>query len=109
MTAPWWRNKPGQSLAAKATAFWPTPRPAPRPTPLARLAMRRLESAAMRTVTLSLPDGLKAHVDARVKARGYSSASEYMRELVRRDEEQAAEERFVAGIDSARAEKRRAP
>ena len=35
---------------------------------------------------------------ARVKTRGYSSTSEYMRELVRRDEERAAEERFVALI-----------
>lgn len=56
----------------------------------------------MRTVTMniSLPGELKAFVDARVKARGYSSVSEYMRELVRRDEERAAEERFVALIDA---------
>ena len=55
-------------------------------------------------MNISLTDELKAFVDARVKARGYSSTSEYMRELVRRDEERAAEERFVAliqeGIDS---------
>lgn len=50
-------------------------------------------------MNISLPDELKAFVDARVKARGYSSVSEYMRELVRRDEERAAEERFVALID----------
>lgn len=55
-------------------------------------------------MNISLTDELKAFVDARVKARGYSSTSEYMRELVRRDEERAAEERFVAliqeGLDS---------
>ena len=55
-------------------------------------------------MNISLTDELKAFVDARVKARGYSSTSEYMRDLVRRDEERAAEERFVAliqeGIDS---------
>ncbi|MBS0402839.1 type II toxin-antitoxin system ParD family antitoxin [Ottowia pentelensis] len=56
------------------------------------------------TMNISLTDDLKAFVDARIKARGYSSASEYVRDLVRRDEERAAEERFVAliqeGIDS---------
>ena len=55
-------------------------------------------------MNISLSDELKAFVDARVKARGYSSTSEYMRELVRRDEERASEERFVAliqeGLDS---------
>jgi putative addiction module CopG family antidote len=56
------------------------------------------------TMNISLTDDLKAFVDARIKARGYSSASEYVRDLVRRDEERAAEERFVAliheGLDS---------
>ena len=55
-------------------------------------------------MNISLTDDLKAFVDARIKARGYSSTSEYMRDLVRRDEERAAEERFQAliqeGIDS---------
>jgi antitoxin ParD1/3/4 len=50
------------------------------------------------TMNISLTEELKAFVDARVKARGYSSTSEYMRELVRRDAERAAEERFVALI-----------
>lgn len=45
-------------------------------------------------MNISLTDDLKAFVDSRIKARGYSSASEYMRDLVRRDEERAAEERF---------------
>lgn len=49
-------------------------------------------------MNISLTDELKAFVDARVQARGYSSTSEYMRDLVRRDEERAAEERFVALI-----------
>ena len=56
------------------------------------------------TMNISLTDGLKAFVDARVKSRGYSSSSEYMRDLVRRDEERAGEERFKAliqaGLDS---------
>ena len=55
-------------------------------------------------MNISLSDDLKAFVDGRIKARGYSSASEYMRDLVRRDEERAKEERFKAliqqGVDS---------
>jgi len=50
------------------------------------------------TMNISLTDDLKAFVDSRIKARGYSSTSEYMRDLVRRDEERAKEERFKALI-----------
>ena len=49
-------------------------------------------------MNFSLTDGLKSFVDGRIKARGYSSASEYMRDLVRRDEECASEEQFKALI-----------
>jgi len=56
------------------------------------------------TMNISLTDDLKAFVDSRIKARGYSSTSEYMRDLVRRDEERAKEERFKRliqeGLDS---------
>ena len=56
------------------------------------------------TMNISLTDDLKAFVDLRVKSRGYSSSSEYMRDLLRRDEERAKEERFKAliqaGLDS---------
>ena len=55
-------------------------------------------------MNISLTDDLKSFVDNRVKARGYSSTSEYMRDLVRRDEERAKEERFKTliqeGLDS---------
>ncbi len=46
------------------------------------------------TMNISLTEDLKSFVDSRIKARGYSSGSEYMRDLVRRDEELAKEERF---------------
>lgn len=36
-------------------------------------------------MNISLPDELKAFVDARIKADGYGTSSEYMRELIRRD------------------------
>ena len=46
------------------------------------------------TMNISLTDDLKAFVDARVKSRGYSSSSEYVRDLLRRDEEKLKEEHF---------------
>jgi antitoxin ParD1/3/4 len=51
------------------------------------------------TMNISLTEDLKAFVDSRIKARGYSSTSEYMRDLVRRDEERAQEEQFKALIE----------
>ena len=56
----------------------------------------------MTTVTMNIPltEDLKAFVEARIKARGYSSTSEYMlRDLLRRDEERAKEDRFKALIE----------
>ncbi len=56
------------------------------------------------TMNISMPETLRDHVEAQVKARGYTSASEYVRELVRRDDERRAEDRLRAkiqdGIDS---------
>lgn len=51
------------------------------------------------TMNISLTEDLKAFVDERVKARSYSSYSEYVRDLVRRDEERAQEERLKALIE----------
>jgi antitoxin ParD1/3/4 len=42
---------------------------------------------AMRTMNISLPHALKAFVDAQVGERGYGTSSEYVRELIRRDQE----------------------
>ena len=42
------------------------------------------------TMNISLSDELKSFVDERVKSRGYSTHSEYVRDLVRRDEQEAA-------------------
>jgi antitoxin ParD1/3/4 len=57
------------------------------------------------TMNISLPDSMKAFVDERVKARGYGSHSEYLRDLVRKDELEAAKDRLRAlvaeGLDSA--------
>jgi len=46
------------------------------------------------TMNISLPQKLKSFVDARVKARGYGSHSEYLRDLVRKDEIEAAKDKM---------------
>jgi antitoxin ParD1/3/4 len=50
------------------------------------------------TMNISLTGNLKSFVEVRVAEQGYSSASEYVRDLIRRDEEKAAEGRFEALI-----------
>jgi len=47
-----------------------------RPSPYAR---------SMATLTIFLPESLKSFVDAQVSEGGYSSGSEYVRELIRQD------------------------
>ncbi|MFV0678479.1 type II toxin-antitoxin system ParD family antitoxin [Variovorax sp. tm] len=55
----------------------------------------------MSTMNISLPDEMKAFVDAQVADRRYGNASEYMRDLIRRD---LAREQFraviLAGLES---------
>jgi antitoxin ParD1/3/4 len=46
----------------------------------------------MNSMNISLPDPLKAFVEGQVKAGGYSSVSEYIRELIRRAQKECAEE-----------------
>ena len=41
----------------------------------------------MATMNISLPDSLRDFVDEQVAARGYSTSSEYMRELIRKDQD----------------------
>ncbi|MFN8668818.1 MAG: type II toxin-antitoxin system ParD family antitoxin [Gemmatimonadaceae bacterium] len=41
----------------------------------------------MQTMNVSLPESLKAFVDEQVSQGGYSSASEYVRELLRADQQ----------------------
>jgi antitoxin ParD1/3/4 len=44
----------------------------------------------METMNIAVPDGLKAFVQTRVAEGGYSSVSEYVRELIRADQKQQA-------------------
>ena len=46
----------------------------------------------MQTMNISLPDPMKEYVEERVSAGAYSSASEYVRELVRADQKRHAKE-----------------
>ncbi|MDP4567988.1 type II toxin-antitoxin system ParD family antitoxin [Pseudomonas sp. LPH60] len=41
----------------------------------------------MSTMNISLPDALKSFVDDQVSQRGYSTSSEYVRELIRKDQD----------------------
>ena len=41
----------------------------------------------MSTMNISLPEAMKTFVDEQVSERGYSTSSEYVRELIRRDQD----------------------
>lgn len=41
----------------------------------------------MSTMNISLPDSLKSFVDEQVASRGYGTSSEYVRELIRKDQD----------------------
>jgi antitoxin ParD1/3/4 len=41
----------------------------------------------MGTMNISLPDALKSFVDEQVATRGYGTSSEYVRELIRKDQD----------------------
>jgi antitoxin ParD1/3/4 len=41
----------------------------------------------MSTMNISLPDALKSFVDEQVSGRGFGTSSEYVRELIRKDQE----------------------
>ena len=52
-------------------------------------------------MNISLPDSLKAFVDEQVSQRGFSTSSEYMRELIRKDQERTnLRDMLLAGANS---------
>ncbi len=56
----------------------------------------------MSTMNISLPDSLKSFVDEQVAHCGYGSSSEYMRELIRMDQDrQRLRALLLAGAESA--------
>jgi len=58
----------------------------------------------METMNIAIPPSLKEFVQARVAKNGYSSVSEYVRELIRADQKHIAkallEEEILKGIHS---------
>lgn len=53
-------------------------------------------------MNISLPENLKAFVDEQVSQRGYGTSSEYVRELIRKDQErQQLRALLLAGAASA--------
>lgn len=56
----------------------------------------------MSTMNISLPDTLKSFVDEQVSQRGYGTSSEYVRELIRKDQDQQQLRRLLlAGAASS--------
>ena len=62
----------------------------------------------MESMNISLPEPLKQFVDGQISTGRYSSASEYVRELIRADEKRKAEEQLEAmlleGLNSPESE-----
>ena len=60
----------------------------------------------MTTMNISLPDNLKGFVDNQVQTGGYSTSSEYIRELIREDQKKKLEQKLslllVEGMQSGR-------
>lgn len=53
-------------------------------------------------MNVSLPDAMKAFVDEQVRLRGYGTSSEYVRELIRKDQDrQRLRALLIAGAASA--------
>ena len=62
----------------------------------------------MTTMNISLPDEMKAFVEAQMAAEGYASASEYLRNLIhdaqKRLARQALDAKLVEGLESPASE-----
>lgn len=58
----------------------------------------------MGTLNISLPESMREFVDRKIADGGYSTASEYIRQLIRDDQERTARQRLEAalleGLDS---------
>ena len=58
------------------------------------------------TMSFALPESMRDYIDARVRDGNYGNTSEYLRELIRRDQEQQAAARLrgliTEGLESGR-------
>ena len=46
------------------------------------------------TMSFALPESLRDYIDARVRSGGYGNTSEYLRDLIRRDQQEQAARRL---------------
>ena len=62
----------------------------------------------MTTMNISLPDEMKAFIEAQMAQEGYASASEYLRTLIREEQrrraKQALEAKLLEGLQSPASE-----
>lgn len=65
-----------------------------------------MNTNAMETMNVALPRPMKAFVQSQVAQRGYSSASEYIRDLIRADQDErvwtALEAEILKGLQSGK-------
>lgn len=58
----------------------------------------------MTSINISLPETMREYVDRQVESGGYSTASEFIRQLIRNDQKRQADQRLQAalleGLDS---------
>jgi antitoxin ParD1/3/4 len=60
----------------------------------------------MTTMNISLPEALKAFVDEQVAGRGYGTSSEYVRDLIRKEQDrQRLRELLLEGAESGPGQK----
>jgi len=55
---------------------------------------RQTGSVSRYTMSFALPESMREYIDARVRDGSYGNTSEYLRELIRRDQEQQATARL---------------
>jgi antitoxin ParD1/3/4 len=65
---------------------------------LAKIAKILGGGTEMATMNVSLPDAMKAWVDECSKSGRYSNASDYVRDLIRRDQDRAAKIAQLQGL-----------
>jgi len=75
------------------------------------MTLSELEVLAMATMNVSLPDPMKDWVEEQVKTGHYSNASDYVRDLIRRDQEyqdkrEALIKALIAGEKSGASQRR---
>ena len=50
----------------------------------------------MTTLNVSLPESMRTFIDEQIKSQGYSTASEYIRHLIRKEQEAIEDKRLEA-------------